>query len=83
MDKGIIKSIIYSAALIVSVVIYTEGNKYEIYDYVDSERVLYAVINKKTGAVKTYSLYGDGAIYSSTFEGEKILVNDNVIEEKE
>lgn len=72
MDKGLIKTIILGASLIISVLIYSEANKFFIYGGDSGSRLSYSVLNTKTGEVRTYILRNE-VIYTwkTTFDSSK------------
>lgn len=72
MDKGLLKTIILGASLIISVLIYSEANKYDSSPIHRDGGVVYLVLNKKTGEVKTYGIGRAAAIYKSSFKTNKI-----------
>ena len=57
MVKELLKaSIIIGASIVISTMIYSNGNKYVKYDHEISSGFRYTVLNKKTGEVKSYRI---------------------------
>ena len=49
-------SIIIGASIVISTMIYSNSNKYVKYDHEPNNGMLYTVLNKRTGEVKTFGI---------------------------
>lgn len=81
MDRDLLKTIILGASIIISMLIYSDANKYEKYDYQSDDSIKFSVLNKRTGEVRTYILTNaDSYVWQTFFNNSKVaLIQDSLV----
>lgn len=79
-------SIIIGASIVISTMIYSNGNKYVKYDHeISGGGFRYTVLNKRTGEVKSYIMTASSTrIWQSSFnDTEGVFSRTNTIQEND